>query len=71
MKKDVRRVLDVLHTLSHQFDKARADWELVGKHITNALRKSEDVAKDLGEIDNSIKSLALKRGQQEILHETD
>lgn len=65
VEKKTQEILDRLDRLSHQFDSARVDWELVVKHITNALRKSEDVSKRLGRIDDNVKSLVIKKEEEQ------
>lgn len=72
VEKKTQEILNRLDRLSREFDSARVDWELVIKHITNALRKSEDVSKRLGRIDDNVKALVVKREQEqkEIPYET-
>ncbi len=65
VEKKTQEILNRLDRLSREFDSARVDWELVIKHITNALRKSEDVSKRLGRIDDNVKALVVKQEQEQ------
>lgn len=65
VEKKTQEILDRLDRLSREFDSAKVDWELVVKHITNALRKSEDVSKRLGRIDDNVKSLVIKKEEEQ------
>lgn len=68
IEKEAQRILDTLNRLAKEFDTAREEWEKVGKHITNASNKYDEVAKRLERIGDNIKALEVKgeTGQKEI-----
>ncbi len=58
--KEAQRILDTLNRLAKEFDTAKEEWEVVGKHITNARNKYDEVAKHLEQIGTDIKALEVK-----------
>lgn len=68
IEKEAQQILDSLNRIAREFEAAQSDWEIVGKHITNARGKYDEVAKRLERIGDNIKALEIRseKGQKEI-----
>lgn len=57
VEEQAQEILKNLARLSGDFDKFRADFDLVGKHLTNVKAKYEDADKKLGKFGDRLQSL--------------
>lgn len=68
IEKEAQRILDSLNRVAKEFDTAQTEWEVVGKHLSNARSKYDEVSKRLERINDNIKALEVRseKGQKEI-----